>query len=515
MQSKTEPTASGPRRFALNPLDNVMPRFYANFILTFALQPGVEFSEVHTLLQTSLHTAGEELPIIRRRVFSVAPDDKHPNAGRLEAREHPDWSPQVIFNDLSSSWPEYDDLVDEGLPQEALDGAQLVPSVHARWDLGGEGAPGCIVQANFITGGLLLSVCLFHSLVDGMSGSLLLKMWAKHMRLHQGDDQGAASLVITENCCDYDCVGKAWEEAGHKKPSPVEFANSSEDAWRLLGMLPPLSPEELAATASFTLDSTAAPPSPKMTTTIFYVSPAAFSKLTAMAAAAGENASMANVGTQGDNVSLIPTANDALMALLWRCVMRARQTADPGNPAYAAAGARAELDTTVDGRGLFSERLPSTYMGTLLFIATTRMEMTTLVSRATPLAAVARAVRQAVAAITRPRLHAAYGLAAAMPDFSAARYPFATFAGAEACFTSFLALPLMEMRFGGRLFRNGGLVDYLRPPRREFDIVCRRCVILPPRPSGGFEILLSLKEEEMEILENDIEFGEFAQVLCH
>lgn len=509
--------AMEPKRFALNPMDNVMPRFYANFILTFGLKPGAKFSEVHSLLQASLDTAGEELPIIRRRVFSIPPDEKHSNAGRLEAREHPDWTPRVIFNDLSASWPEYDDLIDEGLPQDALDGAQLVPSVHAEWDLEVEGAAGCIPQANFINGGLLLSVCLFHSLVDGMSGSLLLKMWAKHMRLHQDDDQGAAGLTITSDCCNYSLVSEAWDAAGNQLPSANEFKNSDGDAWRLLGLLPPLSPGELAEKAEFSLDPTMAPPPPQMTTTIFYISKAAFAHLTALATNSEGSAN----GTQEDSVKensgspLVPTANDALMALLWRCIMRARQTADPSNPAYAAVGALSELDTTLDGRVLFSPGLPWAYMGTLVFIATTRMSVSTLTSPSTPLATVAHTVRRAVAAITRERLHDAYGLAAAMPDYAAARYPFATFDGAEACFTSFLGLPLMEMRFGGKVFANGGLVDHLRPPRREFDVVCRRCVVLPPRRSGGFEVLLSLKSNEMEVLEKDPEFAQFAQFICH
>ncbi|KAL9072100.1 MAG: hypothetical protein Q9157_005226 [Trypethelium eluteriae] len=492
-----------------------MPRFYANFILTFGLKPGIKFSEVQSLLQASLHTAGEELPVIRRRVFSIPSDEKYQSGGRLEAREHPDWTPQVIFNDISASWPNYEDLIDEGLPQETLDGAQLVPSVHANWDLDGEGAPGCIVQANFINGGLLLSVCLFHSLVDGMSGSLLLKMWAKHMRLHQDDDRAGASLTITADCCDYDLVPEAWEAAGNKFPSPEEVENSSDEAWRLVGMLPPLSPEELSVKASFSLDHTKAPPPPQMRTTIFYVSAAAFAKLTRLSADSADGTTTNETATDGSRVPLPPTANDALMALLWRCIMRAREVVDPSNPAYAAPGALAELDTTFDGRLLFSERLPWAYMGTLIFIATTRMPMSTLISPTTSLSTVAHTVRRAVASITRERLHSSYGLVAAMPDFSAVRYPFATFEGAEACFTSFLGLPLMEMRFGGKVFTNGGLIDYLRPPRREFDAVCRRCVVLPPRPSGGFEVLLSLKSEEMEVLEKDAEFVQFAQVFCH
>ncbi|GAB1318224.1 hypothetical protein MFIFM68171_08434 [Madurella fahalii] len=189
-----------PRRFALNPMDNIMPRFNINFILTFGLKPSVPFQQVHDLLQASLQSAADELLIFRRRVFAVpaAHDQTHQTtAGRLEAREHPDWT-----------------------PQDELDGAQLLPP--APMDLDPEGAAAIVAQANFVHGGFLLAVCHFHSLVDGMSGSLLLKMWAKHLRIHQGVDEGTARLDIPLSNCDYDLVPRASQKAGNKVPSPHE-----------------------------------------------------------------------------------------------------------------------------------------------------------------------------------------------------------------------------------------------------------------------------------------------------
>lgn len=497
-----------PRRFALNPMDNIMPRFNINFVLTFGIKPGVPFQEVHDLLQASLKTAANELPIFRRRVFAVPCTNNQTAPGRLEAREHPDWTPQVVFNDLSAVWPDYQDLLDDGLPQDSLDGAQLLPPAPTDLNPSGEGAAAIVAQANFVNGGLLLAVCHFHSLVDGMSGSLLLKMWAKHMRIHQGIDSGTARLDIPLSNCDYSLVPHAWESAGNKIPSPLEVQQASPETWRLLGLVPPLSPEEMAAKTAFNLDPSAAPPPPEMQTSVFYVSASAFASLTAAAAADSSS-------------TVIPTANDALMALLWRCIMRARVSADPIYPAYAAPGGLAELDTTLDGRALFSDTLPWAYMGTLIFIATTRMTLADVVASSdrVPLSTVAAEIRRTVKSITRDRLHEAYGLAAAMDDAELAtaglRYPFATFSGAECCFTSFLSMPVMDASLGSGVFENGGTPDHMRPPRREFDVVCRRCVILPPRPTGGFEILLSLKKAEMEALERDEEFAQFAQFLCH
>ncbi|KAK4108600.1 hypothetical protein N656DRAFT_771749 [Canariomyces notabilis] len=498
----------------LSPMDNIMPRFYANFMFTFRLNPGVSFAAVHALLQESLRRTCDELPILHRRVFALAPTADDPRTGRLEARQQPDWIPQVVANDLSSTWPDYDDLLDAGLVQDQLDGAVLFPPHAFSWDIYNEGAPGLVAQANYVEGGVLLAFGIFHSIIDGTSGSLLMKVWAKHARAIQGDKNPGSALSIPQESCDYRLLEKLWRaEPGNILPSdPTErqamIRNAPAELWRLLGLLPPATPEELAATKEFALSAPPSAPPPEMKTTIFYVSASNFAAL--RAAATAESAS---------NPTTTPiTANDALMALLWRCIMRAReQAASPHERATDyAPSATSLLDTTLDGRALFSADLPWSYMGTMVFIATTSLPVHTLVSPSTTLAQVATAIRKSVDAITRETLQKAFGLALALEDYGETlRFPFATFEGAEACFTSWVGLSAFDVSFGEVLFANGGRPDHLRPPRREFDAVCRRCVVLPMQVSGGFEVLVSLKREEMEVLEGDGEFARFAKFVCH
>ncbi|KAK4233884.1 transferase family-domain-containing protein [Achaetomium macrosporum] len=496
-----------PQRFPLNAMDNIMPRFFPSLIFAFRLQPGVTHDQALDLLRASLRAAADELPLLRRRAFGIPPTKDNPVAGRLEAREHPDWTPEVLHHDLRASWPDYDELIDEALPQDLLDGAQLLPPGRAHFDLDSpEGVPLLLAQANDVVGGLLLGVSIFHPLADGMSGVLFLRMWAKHMRLLQEGEAISATVPLLEippDCCDYELLVKAWQEAG----APV--AEGTEADWRVLGLLPPGSEPPAPRV-----------PPPPMRTSIFYVSAAAFGKLTAVAAAAN-NSQSEGEGSWGEGKEqgmATATANDALMALLWRCIMRARRATAPQDPAYSGPGAVAELDTTLNGRILFGDTLPWQYMGTLVYIVTTRLPVAELVAPETPLVAVVRAVRQAVASITRERALSVFGLAATrLPGYTAdtLRWPFATFDGAEACFSSWLSLPAMDMSFGGKLFANRGIPDYIRPERRLLDLVCRNCNILPMRMEGGAEVLVSLTVEEMALLEQDPEFAQFAQLLCH
>ncbi|KAI0435042.1 transferase family-domain-containing protein [Xylaria sp. FL1042] len=477
-------------KMGVSPMDNVMPRIYANFIISLRLKPG-PFLAVHNILEESLRRTCDELPVLRRKVFIAHKKDNSGATGLLEARESPEWVPKVVFNDLSSLWPDYDDLIDSGFEQDALDGQILFPRGIYEQDLHNNGACALLAQANFVEGGLLLSFGIFHPLVDGHSGTLLIKLWAKHAKALQ--QNVGPTLDFHPDSADYSLLERVWKAENVEQPPKITLQTASPGTWRLLGLIAPSEPSE-------DIDLTA--PRPKMRTTIFYVPAAKFKALRAEANA---------------NVNGSPnTANDALMAKLWRCIMKARSAAASPSCADYLPDTKSLLDLTLDGRARFSQNLPSSYMGTLVFITTTKMSIGKLTSNDTSLAEIATAIRESVDAVTSERMQEAFRLARALPDYGdSLRFPFATFAGAEACFTSWVGLSAFDISFGDVVFANGGCADYLRPPRREFDAFCRRCVVLPMQRSGGFEILITLKEEEMSILEQDAEFVQYAKVVCH
>ena len=482
----------------LSPMDNIMPRFYAKVIMCFRRPVNQDPREVNRILQEGLRRTIADIPSIAGKVFVLENKDGEAR-GRLELRTNTDWIPEILLKDFSEEI-DYDDLVDNGIPQDDLDADRLFPPVGVL-DLH-QGVPVFIAQANYLTGGLLLGLGMFHSVIDGTSGMWLAKKWAAHTRQLQGlskEDDGAA-LNILPGSTDYQILTKLWLAGGHK-PLTAEEANRCDDLnlWRLLGLDP-----VRATDRSFSLDEQPGPgiplSTPPMRSTIFYVSQKSFASLKAEATKEED----------GSNMDLNISANDALMALLWRAIIRARFP----TVTAAQAGIETTLDTTFDGRAHFSDALPWTYLGSLIFIGTTRMSLLELTSPVTSLAAVAREIRQAIDQISQERIHAAFGLASAVADYEHLTFPFATFAGAEVCITSWIAWSLFDLNFGN-IFSNGGRPDLLRPPRREFDAVCRRCVVLPLQSHGGFEILVSLGNDEMDRLEKDSEFAKYARVVCH
>lgn len=490
-------------RFELSAIDNLLPRYFHGGVSTFRLKNGVSQQQVLTTLGSSLDRACEALPFLTRRAFSIPPTPENGATGRMEAREHKDWKPVVEHNDLSDKWPDYDELVEDGLPQDLLDGTQLLPSSRFQTDLHDSGTPLLVAQANFVEGGLLLGVAMFHGLMDGMSMAMIYRTWAQYMRLEQGEETTATiDAVPGPECFDYQTLVNVWKDSG----SPV--AEPTPAAWRLLGLLPPRDVEDALAERLLLPGGNgteAGPPKPppSMSTGIFYVSAARIKSLSAVAATSSEPGA---------------TANDALIALLWRCIMRSRRAAAPDAPCFSSPGATSEMDMPLNGRALLSDVLPWKYMGTVLFYAMASMPVDDLVSTSTPLGDVVGVVRRSVDAVTRERAMEAYGLAATkVVDFctAALRRPMPTFEGAEFGVTSSLSLPIMEWSFGSRLFANNGTPDYFRQERRLFDQVCRYCSVGSLRREGGVEITISLAVEEMEFLEKDSEFSEFAQLICH
>lgn len=473
-----------------------MPRIYANFILTFHLKATDAFGPVHDVLQKSLAQTCEKLPVFQSKVFSIPGDKVNPSKGRLAARRYEDWSPEVIYNDLSDSWPEYESLLENGLDQDLLEGQYLLPKTEFDWDFTSTGAPALVAQANYVRSGLLLAVGIFHPVIDGTSGSLLMKLWASNARALQGCGELRPALQVHPDSCDYSILSNIWAAEGKDRPATLEGA--SPQSWRLIGLLPPNTPASNQSSSGST--------PPLMQTNIFYMSAEAFENLTSLCATEGTS--------YPDSAKV--TANDALMALLWRCIIRARaEAAEPSSHAYAADSISL-LDTTLDGRALIGNPLPWSYMGTVVFIATTSMSVGDLISSVTSLPTIARTIRQSLTSIDREQALRAFGLASSLPDYEESlRYPFATFEGAEVCITSWVGLSAFDISFGNKLFSGHGRPDLMRPPTREFDGICRRCVVLPMQASGGFEVLVSLIEEEMEVLETDTEFAEYFKVVSN
>lgn len=474
-------------RTPLPAFDNILPRIYANLIFCFPIKPENEPRKVYEYLREGLSRTVESMPLLGGTVVSIQSDVQDTRKGRLEIVLPPHKDDCVVpltFQDLTAVL-DYDELMAEGLPDESLDGELLLSwGVMADTQIG---SAVLMAQANFLRGGCFLSVGLHHSVGDGAAVVHMMQVWAQHCRqLQIGGDLEPVRAISQD--LNRDLLRELWTANGNQHDASA-YRHASREMWRFIGLKPVT---DVPGSANGTGTPSTAP---NTETGIFYVSGSAFAKLKE----AGTKSSLSGV-----------TANDALMALLWRGISKARFPAD--DPIHTR-NETASLDTTVDGRAKFSSACPQDYFGNLVLMNTTFMSLASLTSPSTSLSFIAAEVRKTLDTISTERANAAFTLAASIPDYSNLSFPFATFEGTELCITSLVALPLFHLDFGG-VFGDDGKPESVRPPKSDFASICRRCIVLPRRPSGGFEIVISLVEGEMQRLMADDEFTQYASFCC-
>lgn len=476
-------------RVPLSVFDNIMPRIYAYTIYCLPMKPEEEPRNVHGYLEEALSKTVEQMPLLGGTLVFHHSSLRDTRKGSLEIvipQRADERIVPLLFQDLRAAL-DYDDLMADGLPDGSLDAKLLLPTGLIA-DLQ-TGAAVLVAQANFLEGGCFLSVGLHHSVADGGAAVYMMQIWAHHCRQLQNPEISMSLPAISQEGLDRNILKTLWIAGGNKHDDNA-YRNASDKLWRFLGVNPvtngPESQNGIAAPAI----------TPNTETSIFYVSERSLAKLRD----AGTNSDLSGV-----------TANDALMALLWRSIAKARFPAE--DPIYAS-NETAILDTTVDGRAQFSPDCPQDYFGNLVLMNTTYMSLASLTSFSTSLSSIAAEIRKTLVTVSAAQEHAAMTLAASIPDYSHLTFPFATFEGTELCVTSTLNMPLFHLDFG-RLFGNDGKPESIRSPKSEFASICRRCVVLPRRTNGGFEILISLVEGEMGRLMADEEFAQYAKFCCH
>jgi hypothetical protein len=494
----------GSKRIPLSPFDNIMARFYIKAIICLPVEPGREPEEVYNIMSEALEKTVEDMPLLAGKVKLLEPDTSDMRRGRLELVVPEDsssrTSARLQFNDMSEKL-DYEDLMAAGMSQSELDQKILLPNAGPMFPNLTVGADVLVSQANFVEGGCLLAVGIYHAAVDGSGLMAILKQWSENCRQVQAQEKGFQSKVLSKEATDREILSKLWHAAGNSLESYKGREVSAEE-WRRIGLKPPTVPP----TPSNFQEPDASKILPSMLSSIFYISANGLMQLRKAASTAS---GAANRDLNGDQPMI--SANDALTVLLWRCMTQSRF---PPGCKMAPEQETAELDTTLDGRATFSSSLPSSYFGNVVLMNTTKIPHHVLVGPKTTLNDIAQEFRKTVNIVTTAEVHSAFGIASCLPSYENNSHPFASFEGNELCCSSLLQSDILEYDFGPA-FGNGGRADMLRPPLAELDKICRRCMILPRQATGGVEIHLAMPREEMERLMANEEFAQYAKFTCH
>jgi trichothecene 3-O-acetyltransferase len=442
----------------LSPLDHIMLRGITRFILCFPLQSNFSHDEVIKELQNGVTETVKQMPYLSGKVCHGRDAKNMPEVIYRKGD-----TVELKVRDLSSGIASYRELRDERIPPSKLPEGDLSPLPNML-DPKQKAQPIFAIQANFITGGLLLCVCLHHSVADGIGFGTVME-------------------VLGQNCSQI------------QDPELTKACENNMEREKLFSTVKPLGIEKKHDYPEYHLDdpSNIAPSDPKnpkippCSARLFFFPT---SKLAALKALASPSNSNTWIST-----------NDALGALAWQCISRARS-------GRLNEFSEPQIVIPVNCRPRLHRHLPNKYIGNATVCAMAKLPYESITTACLP--DLATHVRHAIT-----DLDEAYVLGLIehaknhRGDINYIKPRMQSFLGDDITFVSWTGFSVYNVEFGSL-----GKPDWFRCPYRVVDGVVK---ILPRRPGswpgeeeGGLEVDVELEEEVMEKLLSDPLWRSFA-----
>ncbi|KAH7127955.1 transferase, partial [Dactylonectria estremocensis] len=434
----------------LTSLDMNMPRLYgARWVLCFPLQPSADTAQVYQDLQVGLAHTIKSIPWI---AGTVAPEEgQDPKHNRIQVV---DSSIGVKFPscDLTGTLPSYEELKKENFPLSKLSAAQLGPiGVFA------EGPPPVMAaQANFIQGGLLLTVGVHHAVCDASALDTIVGTWS----VNTAAASGSGSFTT------YDA------ESNDRSPLMTGTPGAQLEHFSEYRLAPSADSSMPQMPAGFQM--------PAMATRVFRFSPEGLAGVKSAATAF--------------------STHDALCAFIWRHMTLARNI--PGSS--PTGDETSALAFGVNIRRRTSPPLTPTYLGNASMASMTSRLLVSSLTADTGLSYAAAAIRKSLNSFNGPsRVPLTIGLLNSRPDATDFKLAYNAFLGPDIVTTSWADLLVYQADWGAL-----GAVECFRTPGDGADGVI---IIYPRLEDGGLEVTVGLELRAMERLYKDEQFNTVAQ----
>jgi hypothetical protein len=468
----------------LSPLDNLMVPCWVKILFYFSMPPETSIPSTFKLLQKALSLAVTEMPIcggtVQYRPQSRA--DWKPNQLEVSFPQNigQDGAFPLDFEDLSDRFS-FDEIRAAGFPIEEVDG-KLLMKRSFNTDLQA-GIEATAAQASFVKGGCLLGLAMWHNVVDAYGTYTFAQCWAKHCKALQSAPEWEKEWPQRLQTSDAVMTNSDREALTNMWRANEGDAELSDRQWRILGIYPPTATDAPRLDVLLSGILSGNQPAQKVRTGIFTITEEALTQLKQ------ETASSENI-----------TTNDALHALLWRGIMRARYP-------KSSSEEPSDYQIALDGREKLGEGELVSYLGDTFFFATATLPLSTVLSSSTPLAELAQLIRATLDSITRKDLLSAFGAAHSLPSYANLPYSLAGLIGASMIVVTHQYISLPALDFGAAL----GTPLAERPPGDEWNELFRRTIIMPTATGAGVEVLIALFDDEMERLKVDEEFGRYVK----
>ena len=335
-----------------------------------------------------------------------------------------------------------------------------------------EASPVFAAQANIVKGNrIILCICLHHSVMDGMGMAAVIRRWAE--RCH------AISAGMSAAPLDEACVDKGPVITGGR-----HHANMHHPSYSIGHAAVPKHVQEQRSKLSGTS---------RMVGRCFQLN---------KEKAANTKAAFDQVFKSQNRDGAWVSINDILCTILWHSITRARLA-----EGLVSEGNQSKLGVPVNVRSKMVPPLPRNYIGNATVDATAERSITALATWTIPeLAHTALSIRQAISAVDDTYIRALIDVIDGLEDAGSIKTSRADFLGDDVTITSWLDMGLCEMDWGETL----GKIEEKTPKFDGFDGLC---IVLPRRRDGSVKIMVGLEEKTMNRLEKDEEFKKYVKVV--
>jgi hypothetical protein len=458
-------TLTGPEfHTRLSPLDQIAVYNWSPRILVFPLPTCTSRHEITAILRAGMQATIDTFPDLAGSC--TQPPRSRPGDTQDGMRYHDRGAAHLRIRDLSDKYS-LNTLRASNFDQELLLPEDLCPTpafahpIIRPLEL-------FSVQANFIRGGLLLVVCIYHSICDGVGQFHVTEMLANQCRLAPAND-AETRLTFRPEQFDRTTLFDGAPQADVNKLS----------AYTIL----PEPARDMPAWAS--ADHR------KLASETFHLSKKALIQLkTDASSQKPANSSEAYIST-----------HDAVCALIWRTAMAAR---------VAAGEISRNEETTfgmpIDGRSQLKPAQPPDFMGNNAI----GFKVTETVERLVApegLGIAASTIRTGVKSVDNSYLRNLIAVLKEVPDYGQVFLDMLGSIKTTGLFlTSWAKFPYANLDFGEKF----GKCEAFRFPAGGY--MNGIAVVLPPLDDGGWGVSLTLEEKCMRVFKTDAVWLQYAQI---
>lgn len=453
----------------LSTLEQISPQAYVRFILCFRLRSSTSHDQITQILRQGLELTAAEIALLNSLVVSVTDSS---------GRETKDLCQKPInlltVQDLTSGTLNFEEIRSQGFPSKVFDGGLLCPT--AVFAVPESPVPVFLVQANLITGGLLLGLSVWHGALDGTAITTILRVWAYHCRAIQ--DPRVNSLdepfTLSASAFDRSRLSKVSGAKGGRIEDHPEFL--------LLPEIPTALPPGLTRT---------------LKTQIFHFSPDSISALKQVT-------SPSNSSSPQTVYSWIST-NTAISALVWRSIMAATYAHE-----HPIADSVSIFSSPLNARKRMDPPLAPDLLASVFGFQDSRLPIKSLLEAS--LADVALVIRKGTDQVDANYLDSLISMIGSVLNPSLL-LPLVFTDVLKTCsiLTSWAGFSMYDFDWGEAL---GGKCERVRTVSsgmfNGMQVVLPR---LPEEMGGGLEVVIGLEDDAMERLKENKEWMKYARLL--